>query len=433
MSRSKRRLGTTATSSRAEGASPAEGTQIAFILKGYPRLSETFIAQEIKALEGTGLRLAIMALRRPTDRLIHPIHAEIRAPVTYLPEYLHDAPILVLRAWWRARRLPGYRAAMGAWLKDLRRDPTRNRIRRFGQALVLASHLPRSIERLHAHFLHTPASVARYAALLTGLPWSASAHAKDIWTTPDWDLGEKLASLDWAVTCTQAGFARLQQLTADPARLTLLYHGLDGARFPPMTAVRPPRRGDRPDDPVILLSVGRLVEKKGYGDLLAALALLPAELSWHFVHIGSGPEKDRLMMAAGHLGIAERIEWLGAQAHDAVLTRYRAADLFVLPSIIAGDGDRDGLPNVLLEAQSQGLPCISTGVSAIPELILPEMTGLLVPPGDPPALALALARLISTPDERRRLGSAGEQRVRELFSFDGGIDRLARRFRTPPA
>src|SRR5204862_6232629 len=170
------------------------GGRFAFVVKGYPRLSETFIAQEILALEQRGLDILIVSLRHPTDLAIHPVHREIRAPVLYLPEYLHDEPRRVLRGWRQARRLPGYRTAWRIWLKDLIRDPTPNRIRRFGQALVPATELPADIGQLHAHFLHTPASVARYAAAMRGTEWSVSAHARDVWTIPFWEKRDKLAS-----------------------------------------------------------------------------------------------------------------------------------------------------------------------------------------------------------------------------------------------
>src|SRR5262249_53315232 len=147
----------------------------------------------------------IVSLRQPTDRAVHPVHHEIRAPVLYLPEYLYREPLRVWRGWRRARRLKGYPEARRLWLRDLRRDLTPNRIRRFGQALVLAAELPAGIRHLHAHFLHTPASVARYAAVLHRLDWSVSAHAKDIWTIPDWEKREKLAETRWAVTCTENG------------------------------------------------------------------------------------------------------------------------------------------------------------------------------------------------------------------------------------
>ena len=141
---------------------------IAFVLKGYPRLSETFITQEILALEARGLRLHLVSLRHPTETSVHPVHARVRAPVNYLPEYLHEEPARVLRAWRRVRRWPGYGRTLRLWLRDLVRDPTRNRVRRFGQAVVMADELPPEVTHIHAHFLHTPASVARYAAHLTG-------------------------------------------------------------------------------------------------------------------------------------------------------------------------------------------------------------------------------------------------------------------------
>src|SRR6202166_3573256 len=161
--------------------SPLARGRVAFVLKGYPRLSETFIAQEIRALEQRGLDIQIVSLRHPTDRARHPVHDQIRAPVLYLPEYLKDEKRRVFAAWRRARLLPGYRAARRAWLADLARDPTANRIRRFGQAVVLAAELAPDIAHLHAHFLHTPASVARYAAIMRRAGWAVSAHAKDIW------------------------------------------------------------------------------------------------------------------------------------------------------------------------------------------------------------------------------------------------------------
>lgn len=396
---------------------------IAFVLKGYPRLSETFIAQEILALERSGLEIVIVSLRHPTDKHIHPVHREIGAAILYLPEYLYQEPLRVLRGWWAARRLPGYAAARRRWLRDLRRDPTPNRIRRFGQALVLARELDPRVTQLHAHFLHTPASVARYTALLRGLPWTGSAHAKDIWTTPEWEKREKLADCRWLVTCTAAGAAHLAAL-APPGRVALLYHGLDFTRFPPP----PPRDAS---GPVRILSVGRAVAKKGYDDLLAALAALPRELDWRFTHIGGGALLDGLRRAAARHGIADRVEWRGAQPQEAVLAAYREADLFVLASRIAADGDRDGLPNVLMEAQSQGVACVATTTPGITELIEDGVTGLLAPPDAPHAIAASIARMIRDPALRRRLAAAGEQRVRSRFAMQDGIAELAQKLAQP--
>lgn len=413
-----------------ESEPPAAG-RVAFVLKGYPRLSETFIAQEIRALERRGLDIQIVSLRHPTDRTPHPVHREIRAPVLYLPEYLHQEPLRVWRGWRRARRLAGYREAQRLWLADLRRDPTPNRIRRFGQSLVLAAELPADIGHLHAHFLHTPASVARYAAVLRGLDWSVSAHAKDIWTIPGWEKREKLAAARWAVTCTESGRRHLADLAPRAEAVALCYHGLDLERFPPASPRPDARDGSNPAQPVVILSVGRAVEKKGYDDLLAALSLLPPDLAWCFVHIGGGVGTDRLKRQAAHLGLDRRIEWRGARPQPEVLTAYREADIFALAAKVAGDGDRDGLPNVLLEAQSQALPCIATRLPGIAELIEDDRTGLLVAPGDPRELAATLERLIRSPLLRRQFGAGGEARVRRDFDMRSGIEFLSEQFGLP--
>jgi glycosyltransferase involved in cell wall biosynthesis len=408
---------------------------VLFILKGYPRLSETFIAQEIRALEQRGLDIRIASLRHPTDRAVHPIHREIRAPVVYLPEYLYQEPLRVLRSWWRARRLPGYAGARRAWLKDLRRDLTPNRVRRFGQALVLANERPPDVSWLHAHFIHTPGSVARYASLLSGLKWSCSAHAKDIWTTPEWEKREKLTDAAWAVTCTAHGRDHLAALAPDPDRVRLVYHGLDFGRFgsPEELPAGRQRDGNDPAEPVALLSVGRAVEKKGFDILVDALAGLPKTLSWRLVHIGGGPELPSLKQQAQRLGIADRIRWMGGQPQDVVLQHYRNADLFLLASRIAADGDRDGLPNVLLEAQSQRLAVIATSVSAIPELVAHDVTGVLVEPSDVAALSAAMRQLIADPARRAELAAAAFERVHRCFDLQVCIDALAERFGLPAA
>lgn len=400
----------------------------AIVLKGYPRLSETFIANEIRALETRGLDVHIVSLRHPTDRDIHPVHREIEAPVLYLPEYLYQEPIRVLRGWRAARKKRGFDAALKCFLKDFRRDTSPNRIRRFGQALVLAHELPAGIETIHAHFLHTPSSVARYAAMICGLDWSASAHAKDIWLTPDWELREKIDACAWLTTCSLAARNHLTALTTDPGKIALTYHGIDPKRFPQARAGDAMRDGDDPSDPLRILTVGRAVEKKGFNILIDALAQLPPSLHWRLEHVGGGVLLDTLRRQAEKAGVSERVAWRGAMSQDQLIDRYRDADLFVLPSRIADDGDRDGLPNVLLEAQSQGLACIASNVSAVPELIEDGRTGAMIPPDDPAGLARAIEDLARNPVRRQELGHAGAAKVRSEFSFEDGIDSLAVRF-----
>lgn len=401
----------------------------AIVVKGYPRLSETFIAQEIRALEQRGMDIEIVSLRHPTDKHTHPVHAEIEAPVRYLPEYLYQEPRRVFAAWRAMRKSAGYRESRRIWLRDLWRDRTPNRIRRFGQAMVLAHELPDDIDHIHVHFLHTPASVARYAATMTGRHWTVSAHAKDIWTSPDWEIREKLDSCDWLVTCSAYARDHLAGLDASGSRVELVYHGLDGARFPAAPERRPLRDGRDPNDPLRILCVGRAVEKKGHDILLEALGRLPDDLNWRLWHIGGGELRDTLRAQAERLGIADRVEWFGALSQGEVIEKYREADLFALASRVGDDGDRDGLPNVLMEAQSQGLACVATDVSAIPELIADGETGVLVPSEDADALSAAIADLAQNPERRLSLGRNGEARVRGTFSFAAGVDRLIAKFR----
>ena len=401
--------------------------RLAIILKGYPRLSETFIAQELKALEDRGLDFDIWSLRFPYDDKSHPIHRQIKAKVRYLPEYLYQEPKRVLRAWWRARKLPGFRRARAQWLRDFWRDRTSNRGRRWGQALVMAAEMPEDVRFHYAHFLHTPGSVARYAAMIRGVEWGFSAHAKDIWTIPEWEKREKLADCRFGATCTGTGAAHLNGLAPRPDTVDLVYHGLDLGRFPAPPATRPERDGS--GEPIVLLSVGRLVAKKGYDDLLKALAQLPDRLNWRLVHIGGGPLKDQLRPEAERLGIADRIEWRGKRDQTEVIEALRESDVFVLPSKIADDGDRDGLPNVLMEAASQKLPILSTSVSAIPEFITDGIHGVLTPPGNSGVLSQALTHLMEDMTFRTSLAESAYARLTDEFGMHRGIDMLEGRLR----
>jgi glycosyltransferase involved in cell wall biosynthesis len=390
-------------------------TAIGVVVKGWPRLSETFVAQELAGLEAAGLELVVVSLRQPTDDRRHPVHDEVKAPVLYLPEYLYQEPRRVLRGLRAAARRPGFARVLGGFLRDWLRDPTPNRGRRFGQAAVLVAEWPAGVSRLHAHFIHTPASVADYAARLMGVPLTISAHAKDIWTSKAWDLAGKLARARWTVTCTAVGAAHLRRLGGV---VHLSYHGLNLSRFPHFDRV--PGQG-----PVTVLSVGRVVPKKGYDTLLRALARVPGD--WRFVHIGGG--SGPLKALAQDLGIADRCDWRGARDQREVLAALRAAEVFALACRVAEDGDRDGLPNVLVEAASQGLALVTTTVSAIPEVFTDGETALLVPPDDVAALAAALGRAVQDAPLRGRLGAAAEAVVRDRLDYRASVAQLAALFR----
>ncbi|EFO30536.1 glucosyltransferase [Roseibium sp. TrichSKD4] len=402
-------------------------SRIAVVVKGYPRLSETFIAQEILGLEQRGIPILIVALRKPYDPYIHDLHRKISADVMYLPEYVKDDPARVARAKRWAEEQPTYEKAKALFDKDFAQESNAGRQRRWAQGCVFAHELPEDISWIHTHYLHTPCSVSRYAAHLAGKSWSFSAHAKDIWTSEEWDLRTKLDDAAWGVTCTKVNVDHLKSLSQNPEKVELVYHGLDFSGFPD-PADNPPRR-DGTADPVRLVSVGRAVEKKGYDDLLAALKSLPETLNWHFTHIGGGELSDTLKAQADALGLGERITWRGAQPREEVIKTCQMSDLFVLPSKLAKSGDRDGLPNVLMEAQSMGICCLSTSVSAIPELIISGETGMLVPPADPKALGAALQKLIEAPEERNKMGKSAAHHVRHHFASAPGLDQLTEKFK----
>lgn len=401
------------------------------IVKGYPRLSETFIAQEILELERLGFAVEIWSLRQPTDGAVHMMHRQIRAPVHHLPEYLYQAPLRVLRGLGFALTQKGLASLLATFWRDLRRDFTPNRGRRLGQALVYARELAGDIRHSHVHYLHTPCSVVRYASILTGRTFSFSAHAKDIWTTEDWEKREKIADCVFGVTCTRDALAELQRLTpADaPDRVGLVYHGLDLARFPDPPQ-RPRRDGSDRADPVEIVTVGRAVAKKGFDDLLDALAQLEPALNWRLTHIGTGELRAALKAQAERLGLAARITFAGSKPQGEVIDALRAADLFVLPCREGDGGDRDGLPNVIMEAATQGLAILSTDFAGVPEFVTDGENGRLVRPRDVAGLTGALAQLIVDPVQRERLGQAARIRVETAFSFRAGVATIAERLRS---
>lgn len=402
--------------------------RIAVVVRGYPRLSETYIAQELLALQQRHLPFEVWSLRRPGGKAVQPAHQGLAQRVTYLPDRLHRAPLRVLRGFLASLGLVGFASAMRQFRRDFARDGTRDRIRRLGQAFVMARELPPDIGHLHAHFLHAPASVARYAATLRGITWSFSAHSRDIWTTPEWEKREKLADSLWGVTCTLGAWEHLTERAPRRDHVALAYHGLDLCRFPAPS--RPSGRdGSDPADPVRIVSVGRAVAKKGFDDLLSALAALPEGLNWRFAHIGGGALLENLKAQAAREGIADKVAFLGPRPQPDVISLIREADLFVLPAKEGEGGDRDGLPNVIMEAASQGLAIVATDFAGIPEFVRDGQEGVLVPPARWDLLANAINMLARDPERRVLLGFAAADRLREDFAMETGIDTIEARLR----
>jgi glycosyltransferase involved in cell wall biosynthesis len=396
--------------------------RLAIVVKGFPRLSETFIARELEALERRGLMFSLHALRQP-GRDAALVDNRVRAVPHYLPEYLHEAPVHVMKAFAAARGLSGFGSAWRAFRQDLKFEFSRERVRRFGQACVLATSLSPEVRHIHAHFAHSPTSVARYAALMRGIGFSISAHAKDIWTAPAWDLKCKLGDAAFTAVCNRAGYERLASL-GGAARLHVIHHGLSRDA---LATVAPGQSRDGSDarDPVRIVCVARAVEKKGLRTLLDALSQLPRELSYHVDHFGGGELSGALREIARALQLQDRVTWHGATPNADVIAALDRSDIFVLPAIVASDGDRDGIPNALLEAQARGLAVLSTRVGGIEEAVSDGKTGRLVEAGDGCALAHALGELIRDPSLRERLGAAALVQARTAYDAEAGYDALA--------
>lgn len=406
---------------------PATGKgQLGMLLKGYPRISESFISTEILLLESLGIPIAIYSLRRPRESLSHASVSRIKAPVTYLPEYVLPHWSTLFRTNARLWRQLGarYPKCFGrALLRTLeRRKPAT--LRHFLQAGHLAAErlLPEAPRHIHAHFCHTPTSVALFASELTGIPFSFTAHAKDIYTSQPAQLLRKISRARFVVTCTRYNadyLATLQATESTKTPIHTIYHGidLDFFRFAPAAPPAAP--------PYRLLSIGRLVPKKGYDDLLRALQLLDkAGLEFQFVHIGSGELQSEIQRLVHELGLQHRVQLLGTLPHEQVIAHYHRAHCFVLACKVASNGDRDGIPNVLVEAMAVGVPVVSTRVSAIPELIVDGVTGTLVESQQPAAMARALQAVLCRPGRYRQQVRQARLRVEGDFDNQRCIQRL---------
>jgi glycosyltransferase involved in cell wall biosynthesis len=396
---------------------------IGFILKGYPRLSETFIVNEILLLEELGYKLHIFALRNPGESKVHESVRRVRAKVTYIPDYFWrfffsfiDAN---LRLWLQRPRLygPAFRFALGRSL----RQRSSSTIKRFAQAAYLVQRcLPETrVAHFHAHFSHGPTTVAYFAAWLTGMRYSFSAHAKDIYLQEHGMLREKIRRAQFVVTCTEFNRRHLLRVAGDGAPVYRVYHGNNLQLFKPAPAA------PQNDSPPVILSVGRFVPKKGFPVLVRALHQVQQKgLRFRCYIIGGGPMQNELEKMAAELGLRDGVEFRGQMSQTELLAYYRQASLFALACEVQNDGDRDGIPNVLVEAMAMGLPVVSTSISGIPELIESGVNGLLVPEKDPVALAEGIETFLRQPEMARRLGLAGRAKVERDFDAKRNVEQI---------
>ena len=400
---------------------------LGYVLRMFPQLSETFVANEIRELEALGVPIRVFSYRRPAQAVPHECVQRLRSPVEYLPDPLYRHPRVLLGAQLAARRRDreGHRAALRSVARRSAAESSFDAWKRLLQAGALAERLSQAgVDALHAHFAHGATDVAMLARRLTGLRFGFTAHARDVWTADPRQLADKIRAADWVVTCNGVTREHLRGLVGerDAAKIHLVYHGVDLAKF------RPRDRPAEPDPP-LLLSAGRLVAKKGFGDLLAACARLRDRgRAFRCLVVGEGPERPRLERELRELRLGDRVELAGSRSQEALAELYRQATLFALPCRVLADGDRDGIPNVLVEAMASALPVVATRISGIPELVSHDESGLLVEQGSPSELAEALERLLADAALRRRLASRARQEVEKRFDSSANAQGLAALF-----
>ena len=418
-----------------EGTSAAE--QVGYVLKGYPRLSEVFIASEIYRLERHGVPLRLYVLKAADEDVQHDLVRRVRVR----PDYLHQTTSLSATRVgpWLAKNVGAFRPAL---VRTVRRHPV-GTARAAGQALAqavrarrgflgsprkiylkelllavdLADRVDRAgdVRRLHAHFAHGTTTVTWLASTITGLPFSFTGHAKDIYTddlNPAGLLRRKVDAASFVATCTEANRRHLVAL-GSKTPVHVVYHGLN-ADFEALVAA-----GTRRADPrrLRLLAVGRLVRKKGLDTFVEACARLRARgVDLDAVIAGEPGEHEAEVRArVASLGLEDTVSFVGPLTQAELFDQYQQASVFALPCRVLEDGDRDGIPNVLMEAMACGVPVVTTGVSGIPELVHDGENGLVVEPDRPEDLADALHRLVKDPDLARDLGACGRSTVSTRF------------------
>lgn len=399
--------------------------RVGYFVKMYPRLSETFILNEILELERRGVEVIIFALRKPNEGRFHPQVAEIKAPVFYLEELSPKKGWAVLAEHWTT--LAPHSLQLWRLMEEvIGRDDPKLLEALLAAAWATAVAVERGLGHLHAHFAVVPSTLAYFASRIAGLPFSFTAHAKDIFenTVDHQLLEEKLQAARFTITVTE--FNR-RYLTATypavpPDKIRVLPNGinLDFFNFEPNV----------PRERSLILSIGRLVPKKGFPDLLEACAILKGKkIPFYSVIIGQGEDAPLLEAKRQELGLTDVVTFVGPKTQVEVLPYLKRAAVLALPCTVDTDGNQDALPTVLLEALGTGCPVVSTTVSGIPEIIDSGSDGLLVPPATPEALAQALERLLLSPELAARFARQGRKKAEEKFDLKKSVATLESYYR----
>jgi glycosyltransferase involved in cell wall biosynthesis len=408
-------------------ARPAAAVHVAYVMSRFPKLTETFVLDEMIAVERHGARVELFPLlRERTDR----VHAEAVPWIPrahYLP-FLSPA-ILASNAVMLVRRPRRYLGALGAMLAGTARSWNflLGGIGIFPKVVHMARRMEAlGIRHVHCHFANHPALAGFLVHRLTGIPYSFTAHGSDL-NVDRTMLPQKVREAAFVVTISDTNRKLIEQTCGGPVpNLTVLHVGIDGRRFVPAVRAAESPGGDAPR----ILCIGTLHEVKGQRHLIAAARIL-ADRGIPFVlsFVGDGPDRAELETLAASVPAVGRVEFLGQQTRDRIVDLLRTADLLVAPSVPTASGKREGIPVVLIEAMASGVAVVASHLSGIPELVEDGMTGLTVPPGDEAGLAAAIGGLLADPERRARLAAAGRARVETDFDLDTNAARLVAMFR----
>ena len=401
-------------------SAPSGKKTLGMVLKGYPRISETFISNEIRLLEEMGFTIHIYSMRAPREQFSHESIKRIKAKVTYLPESMFwGLPRLLYHNVRLFLRMPGrYRECLKLMRKRFKLAPKKYT---WVKHMLQAGYIMQksviddgvNLAHLHGHFAHTPTTVTMYAAFLAGVPFSFTAHAKDIYTQDPARIRDKVERAKFVVTCTRYNEKYLRENVANGNPIHCVYHGINLDLFSPNG------RAPEAKAPYHILTVARFVEKKGLDTVLKALARLRAQgLDFRYTLVGEGKAKfnRRIRDMVRELGLEDVTTLPGTITHDEVIELLNGADCFTLGCREAKDGDRDGIPNVVAEAMATGVPVAATDVSGVPELVDHEQTGLLCPSNDPDALAGIIQRALTDDALRRTVIPAAVKRAHAVFN-----------------
>ena len=392
--------------------------RIAYVLKRYPRLSETFVLHEMLELRRRGAVVVIVARKDAGEGVVHEATGTLDAPVHYLP----SPSALGLDAWAirSLDRFPGEARRLG--VEALRGALSRDDYATVIQAAMIAPFLKQlEIDHVHAHFATWAATAASYISDVSGIPFSFTAHAKDIYhqRVDRKALASKIEKARFVVTVSDFNRRYLDDLLRSEGRsgrVCRIYNGVDLRRITPR---------ERAGEAGLIVGVGRLVRKKGFDYLIEACRLLrDGGRRFRCIIVGEGEERAALERRVAGYSLAPVVSLPGARTHAEVLETVGRASVFVLPCVVGEDGDRDGLPTVLLESMALGVPVISTRVSGVPEIVADGRTGLLVAERDPAGLARAIERLLDSPALQRRLSTAALEKVRRDFSLADTVKTL---------